>query len=193
MALTPSTMLELGTTAPTFHLPNPASGEMLSLNELADGRALLVMFICNHCPFVVHVRSAYGPLTGDFADQGLKAVAINSNNLETHPQDGPAQMAELVAEMRWDFPFLLDESQSVAKSYQAACTPDYFLFDAQLRLTYRGQLDGARPGNNVPVTGTDLREAIAQTLEGSPVSSPQVPSVGCNIKWKPGNEPAYFG
>ena len=120
-------------------------------------------------------------------------MAINSNNLETHPQDGPAQMAELVAEMRWDFPFLLDESQSVAKSYQAACTPDYFLFDAQLRLTYRGQLDGARPGNNVPVTGTDLREAIAQTLEGSPVSSPQVPSVGCNIKWKPGNEPAYFG
>ena len=193
MALTPSTMLPLGTRAPDFSLPNAVDGGTVSLSDFEEAKALLVMFICNHCPFVVHVREIFGPIARESAEAGLKVVAINSNSLASHAADGPEHMARLVSEMDWDFPFLFDADQSIAKAYRAACTPDYFLFDSELKLAYRGQLDDARPGNDSPVTGSDLRAAIADTLAGAPVSIPQQPSVGCNIKWTPGNEPAYFG
>lgn len=194
MAVTPSTMLPLGTPAPDFSLRDAVSGRMVTLDDAArDAKALLVMFICNHCPYVVHVRSAFGPLARDYAAAGLSVVAVNSNSAESHPQDGPKHMAELATELSWPFAFLFDADQSVARAYAAACTPDFFLFGPDRRLAYRGELDGSRPGKAIPVTGAALRAAIDAVLAGRPAPSPQRPSIGCNIKWKPGNEPSYFG
>jgi len=186
MALVPSTMLPLGTAAPNFELPDAATDQLVGLDQVAEGaQALLVMFICNHCPYVVHVRGAFGPLATHYADAGLRVVAINANSLKTHPQDGPEHMKTLAAEQGWTFPYLFDESQQVARAYDAACTPDFFLFDADRKLAYRGQLDGSRPGSDIPVTGDALRAAIEAVLHGRAVPEPQRPSIGCNIKWDP--------
>lgn len=184
MARTPSTMLELGTKAPDFSLPDSASGKAVSLDQFS-GKPLLVMFISNHCPFVLHVRDELKALGRDY--EGM-VVAIGSNDTSTHPADGPDKMP---AE-GYPFPYLYDESQAVAKAYRAACTPDFYLFDKAHRLAYRGQLDGSRPGNGVPVSGGDLRAAFDALIAGTPVNSDQKPSLGCNIKWKAGNEPNYF-
>ena len=192
MAETPSLMLELGTEAPDFRLPD-TDGRMVGLADFADARALLVMFICNHCPFVKHVRPELAKIGREYASRGVAVVAINSNDAVTYPADGPAQMKEEKARVGYAFPYLFDETQEVAKAYRAACTPDLYVFDSGRRLVYRGQLDGSRPSNPVPVTGKDLRAALDAVLDGRPVGDDQRPSVGCNIKWKPGNEPDYFG
>ncbi len=191
MALTPSNMLPLGIKAPEFALRNAVDGSAVTLKDFEGSEALLVMFICNHCPFVIHVRDELSRLASDYLPRGLAIVAINSNSSVTHPQDGPEHMKELALSQGWEFPFLFDETQSVAQTYKAACTPDFFLLDADRRLVYRGQLDDSRPGNDVPVTGKDLRAAIDAVLAGRPVSEEQKPSIGCNIKWTPGNEPDY--
>lgn len=191
MALTPSTMLELGTAAPAFSLTNAVDGRKVSLDDFAGDRALLVMFICNHCPYVQHVKKELGRLAADYEPRGLGVVAINSNSVETHPEDGPVHMREMAQSEGWRFPYLFDETQRVAKEYRAACTPDFFLFDAERRLTYRGQLDDSRPGNSIPVSGDDLRTAIVAVLAGEAVSEDQKPSMGCNIKWRPDNQPDY--
>lgn len=192
MVMVPSQMLPLGTAAPDFSLPDAVSGKTVSLADFAGKPALLVLFICNHCPFVVHVRDEFGRLEKDFAKRGLAIVAINSNDEKMHPNDGPPHMKKLAAEMGWGFPFLFDATQSVAKAYTAACTPDIYLFDASRKLAYRGQMDDARPGNDKPVNGKDLRAAIEAVLSGKPVPADQRPSAGCNIKWAAGNEPEYF-
>lgn len=191
MALTPSTMLELGTRAPDFTLADAVDDQAISLADFEDAPGLLVMFICNHCPYVQHVLAELGRLASDYRDRGLAVAAINSNSLETHPQDGPAGMRQLALAEGWSFPFLFDQTQEVAKAYKAACTPDFFLFDSEQHLAYRGQLDDSRPGNGIPVTGADLRAAIDSVLAGEQVTGEQKPSMGCNIKWKPGNEPKY--
>ncbi len=193
MALTPSTMLPIGTTAPSFSLPDAQSGETVSLGQFEGAQALLVMFICNHCPYVIHIRDDFGPLADEFAPQGLQVVAINANDLEKYPQDGPENMKALSNELGWAFPFLMDEDQYVAKAYQAACTPDFFLFDADQKLVYRGQWDDSSPGNDKPVNGESIRTAIRALLKGESIEPEQIPAMGCNIKWKPGNAPAYFG
>jgi len=193
MALTPSTMLDLGTSAPDFQLPDVVSGQTISLATFADRPALLVMFICRHCPFVKHVQQELARIGADYQSQGLGIVAISANNVDTHPEDAPDKLKAMAAELGFSFPFCYDESQEVAKAYTAACTPDFFLFDRDRRLVYRGQLDDSRPSNGLPVTGRDLRSAIEAVLAGQPVSPDQRPSIGCNIKWKPGQEPAYFG
>ena len=190
MARTPSTMLPLGTKAPDFRLPD-FDGRMHALEDFSDRRALLVAFICNHCPFVKHVRKEFARFAREHQPLGLAVVAINSNDLAAYPQDGPAGMRAEAAEAGYQFPYLLDEMQAVARAYRAACTPDFFLFDADRRLAYRGQFDDSRPGNGRPVTGADLRAASAAVLGGRPVPTEQTPSIGCNIKWKPGNEPDY--
>ncbi|MDP2576803.1 MAG: thioredoxin family protein [Gemmatimonadota bacterium] len=193
MALKPSTMLPLGSDAPAFELTNAVDGKTVSLGKDYDSApALLVMFICNHCPFVIHVRDELGRVAADYMPKGLAVVAINSNSIESHPQDGPENMKRLAIQEGWEFPFLFDETQEVAKAYKAACTPDLFLFDGDCKLLYRGQLDDSRPSNAIPVTGHDLRAAIEDVLAGAPVSIDQKPSVGCNIKWKRGNEPEYW-
>ena len=184
MALTPSNMLPLGTEAPDFHLPDTVSGEELSLKDLASDQGTLVMFICNHCPFVKHVNLELVRLAGDYQKKGVSFVAISSNDVENYPQDGPQQMKEAASTLGYTFPYLYDETQEVARAYDAACTPDFYLFDGDLKLVYRGQLDGSRPGNDIQVTGADLRKAMDQLLGGLEVSPHQVPSVGCNIKWK---------
>ena len=186
MAVTPSTMLPLGSDAPRFELENSVDGRRISLDDFADKEALLVMFICNHCPYVKHVREELGRLADDYLPRGVGIVAINSNSVDTHPQDGPEHMKELALAEGWGFPYLFDENQDVAKAYRAACTPDFFLFDSDRQLVYRGQLDDSRPGAGVPVTGRDLRAAIEAVLEGEPVPQEQKPSMGCNIKWKNG-------
>lgn len=191
MVLTPSTMLPLGTPAPDFKLVNAVDGKSVALNDFERKAGLLVMFICNHCPYVQHVRGELGRLASDYMPRGVGVVAINSNNVESHPDDTPENMKKMALTEGWEFPFLYDEAQETAKAYRAACTPDFFLFDAELRLVYRGQLDDSRPGNAIPVTGKDLREAIEAVLAGRPVAESQKPSMGCNIKWKPGNEPDY--
>ncbi|UCC81935.1 MAG: thioredoxin family protein [Gemmatimonadota bacterium] len=191
MALTPSSMVALGTPAPAFTLANPVDGSSVSLTDFKGKPALLVMFICNHCPYVQHVQKELGRLAADYMPRGLAVVAINSNSQDTHPQDGPEHMRTLASAEGWSFPFLFDDSQVVAKEYRAACTPDFFLFDSEQRLVYRGQLDESRPGNLIPVTGRDLRGAVDAVLAGDTVAQDQKPSVGCNIKWKPGNEPDY--
>jgi thiol-disulfide isomerase/thioredoxin len=195
MVKTASDMLALGTAAPDFRLKDAVTGREVALGDQAAERPLLVMFICNHCPYVVHVRSEFARLAEDYRGR-LSIVAINSNSAQTHPQDGPDAMRSLALELGWDFPFLFDATQDVAKAYHAACTPDFFLFGAvsggARRLVYRGQLDGSRPGNAVPVTGRDLRSAIEAVLEGREVSADQHASLGCSIKWSPGNEPDYF-
>ncbi|MFQ5679281.1 MAG: thioredoxin family protein [Gemmatimonadota bacterium] len=193
MVQTPSTMLSLGTSLPDFSLSNVIDGQTVTPEEFAASPALLVMFICNHCPFVQHVLPELGRLARDYQARGVGVVAINSNDTDAYPQDGPQPMRQLAFSQGWGFPYLLDEEQGVAKAFRAACTPDFYLFDADRRLVYRGQLDDSRPGNGVPVTGKDLRAALDALLAGEPVSDEQQPSVGCNIKWKPGNEPEYFG
>jgi peroxiredoxin len=188
MALTPSNMLALGTAAPAFTLPS-TTGEIVTLNDFSEASLLLVAFICNHCPFVKHVREELTCLGRDYQPRGVAMVAISSNDVDAFPADSMEKMAEEVVEAGYTFPYLLDESQQVAKAYDAACTPDFFLFDEDRQLVYRGQLDDSRPGNNIPVTGADLRAALDAALAGQPVPGLQKPSMGCNIKWKPGNAP----
>jgi peroxiredoxin len=191
MARTPSTMLPLGTAAPNFSLPN-IDGKTVSLGDFKDAPALLVMFICNHCPFVKHVADELAKLGRDYQAQGAAIVAISSNDVGNHPDDSPAKMKEEASTRGYTFPYLYDESQTVAKAYHAACTPDFFLFDKQQQLVYRGQLDDSRPQSGLPVTGRDLRHALDAVLAGKPVNPEQRASLGCNIKWKSGNEPEYF-
>jgi len=192
MVKTLSTMLELGTPAPDFSLKDVVSGRTISLDTFADDRALLVMFICRHCPFVKHVERELARIGVDYAGRGLGIVAISANDAVKHPDDAPPQLAAMAETLGFTFPFCFDETQSVAKSYTAACTPDFFLFDEDRTLVYRGQLDDSRPESGVPVTGRDLRAAVDAVLQAKPVAAEQRPSIGCNIKWKPGNEPSYF-
>jgi peroxiredoxin len=191
MVKTASTMLELGTSAPDFSLAN-VDGSTVSLSDFTDKRGLLVAFICNHCPFVIHIREQFSKFGKEYQDKGLGIVAISSNDTSTHPQDGPEQMKQEAAAQGYVFPYLYDGTQEVAQAYKAACTPDFFLFDADLKLVYRGQFDSSRPGNGIPVTGEDLRAACDAVLSGSPIPEPQKPSIGCNIKWKEGNAPTYY-
>ncbi|HEY1802374.1 MAG TPA: thioredoxin family protein [Terriglobales bacterium] len=183
MAETRSTMLPLGTTAPNFNLPDP-SGKLLSLGEFKNAPALLVAFICNHCPFVKHIRKEFAAFAKEYQARGVGVVAISSNDAENYPEDGPAKMADEIKQAGYTFPYLYDESQEVAKAYGAACTPDFYLFDRNHRLVYRGQFDDSRPGNARPVTGADMRSAVDAVLAGQAVRADQKPSVGCNIKWK---------
>ncbi|MEY4519345.1 MAG: hypothetical protein RLZZ499_1944 [Cyanobacteriota bacterium] len=192
MVKTASTMLALGTTAPEFHLPDVVSGETISLATFSGSKALLVMFICQHCPFVKHVQSELAKIGHDYRDR-LGIVAISANDVANYPDDSPQKLKEMAQELNFNFPVCYDESQSVSKSYTAACTPDFFLFDSSSKLVYRGQLDDSRPSNGVPVTGKDLRQAIDAVLQDGEINFEQKPSIGCNIKWKPGNEPDYFG
>ena len=192
MARTPSTMLELGTPAPDFVLPD-FDGRQHALADFTPAPALLVVFTCNHCPFVRHVRHVFAAFVREYQARGLAVVAINSNDIENYPQDGPDAMRAEAAELGYAFPYLLDATQDVAKAYRAACTPDFFLFDARRQLVYRGQFDDSRPGNGRPVTGADLRAAVEATLAGGTPAPDQVPSLGCNIKWRKGNEPRYAG
>jgi peroxiredoxin len=186
-----STMLPLGTPAPDFCLPD-GNGRVVSLSEMGGAPALLVAFLCNHCPYVKHLRSGLAQLARDYAPRGLATIGISSNDAVNYPADSPARMAEEARAAGYIFPYLYDESQAVAKAYRAACTPDFYLFDAGPRLVYRGQFDDSRPGNGIPVTGKHLRAALEAVLAAKPVPLEQTPSIGCNIKWKPGNEPEYF-
>jgi peroxiredoxin len=184
MALTESTMLELGTTAPAFSLPDVVSGKTVSLKNLS-ANPLLVLFICTHCPYVKHIEKGIAQLGADYAAKPLNIIAISSNDSEAYPDDSPAGLRAQATRLHFPFPYLYDESQQVAHAYLAACTPDIYLFDKELRLVYRGQFDPSRPGNGIPVTGSDLRAAIDAVLSGRPVAADQRPSIGCNIKWKP--------
>ena len=184
MARTASTMLALGTTAPNFSLPDVVSGKTITRDQVAGPRGLLVMFLCAHCPFVQHVNQELGRLGRDYAGRGIGIVAISSNDADTYPDDGPEGLRRQATEQGFQFPYLFDETQEVAHAYEAACTPDFFLFDANKKLVYRGQLDGSRPGNGVAVDGRDLRAAMDLVLAGKPVATEQKPSIGCNIKWK---------
>jgi peroxiredoxin len=182
--------LALGAEAPDFTLPD-TSGKTYSLSDFAGRPALLIAFICNHCPYVKHIAPAFAKLAKEYQDKGVAIVAVNSNDYEHYPDDSPEKMKEEIAARGYVFPYLIDESQEVAKTYRAACTPDFYLFDADQKLVYRGQMDASRPGNNLPVTGKDLREAIDAVLADRPVSKVQRPSIGCNIKWRAGNSPEY--
>ena len=193
MVKTASTMLALGTAAPDFQLPDVVSGKTISLDSFSDNKALLVMFICQHCPFVIHVREELAKIGHDYRDRPLSMVAISANDVANYPDDSPEKLKQMAKEFKFNFPVCYDESQEVSKAYTAACTPDFFLFDGDNKLVYRGQLDDSRPGNGFPVTGQDLRQAIDFTLEEKEIDFAQKPSIGCNIKWKPGNEPDYFG
>jgi len=184
MSLTESTMLALGTPAPDFHLPDVISGDTVGLADLSGTKALLVMFICRHCPYVKHVQTELAQIGKDYEGRSLRVVAISSNDAGTYPDDAPASLQRMADELGFNFPLLYDESQDVARAYSAACTPDFFLFDESRKLVYRGQLDDSRPGNGKPVTGQDLRGAIETLLSGGTVNPNQRPSVGCNIKWK---------
>jgi peroxiredoxin len=177
-------MFPLGSKAPDFSLPDAVSGKIIALSDVAGARATLVMFICNHCPYVIHVNPELVRLAKDYADKGVGIVAISSNDVEKYPEDSPEKMKETAAQMGYVFPYLFDATQEVAKSYDAACTPDFYLFDGNLKLAYRGRLDGSRPKNDIPVSGVDLRNALNAVLEGRPVDAKQYPSGGCNIKWK---------
>jgi peroxiredoxin len=181
--------LELGSPVPDFTLADVVHGREIALDDGSGAAGVLLMFICNHCPFVIHVREEFQRLMDDFGSLGLRIIAINSNDVNLYPQDGPGPMKALAQELGWTFSYCLDPDQSVARAYAAACTPDFFLMDGALRLFYRGQLDGSRPGNDVPVTALDLRAAIDDLLAGRPAPIVQTPSIGCNIKWTPGQEP----
>ena len=191
MALTPSTMLPLGTAAPDFKLPD-TGGKMVSLADFKGQPALLVVFICNHCPYVIHLRAGLAQLARDYLPRNVGMAGISSNDAANYPADSPDKMKEEAKKAGYLFPYLYDETQAVAKSYRAACTPDIFLFDRNQRLVYRGQFDASRPNNGIPVTGNDLRAALDAVLAGKAVSEKQIPSIGCNIKWKAGNAPDYF-
>ncbi len=191
MVQTNSQMLPLGTEAPDFSLPD-ADGELHALDDAGNADAWLVMFICNHCPFVKHVRDELARLGEDYLPRNVGVFAINSNDFDKHPDDSPAKMKEEAKAAAYRFPYLVDKDQVVAKAYRAACTPDFYLFDADRRLAYRGQLDDSRPSNNKPVNGRDVRNALEAVLDGKNVPDDQTPSIGCNIKWREGNAPAYF-
>ncbi|MBW4577763.1 MAG: thioredoxin family protein [Aphanothece sp. CMT-3BRIN-NPC111] len=191
MARTASTMLPLGTQAPDFQLPDVVSGTTISPGTFT-GKALLVMFLCRHCPFVKHVQAELAQIGKDYAGRDIGIVAISANDATNYPDDAPDRLKAMAQEQGFTFPLCYDESQEIAKAYTAACTPDFFLFDADQRLVYRGQLDDSRPSNNKPVTGEDLRAALDAVLAGQTVNPNQNPSIGCNIKWKPGNEPTYY-
>lgn len=193
MALTASTMLPLGTKAPDFHLPEVVSGKATSLSTFADKKVLLVMFICRHCPFVKHVQKELAQLGKDYFTKDVAIIAISANDAKNYPDDAPESLKAFATEQGFTFTLCYDESQETAKAYTAACTPDFFVFDGDRKLVYRGQLDDSRPSNGKPVTGEDLRAAIEAVLADKPVTDEQKPSVGCNIKWKPGNQPSYFG
>ena len=184
MAATPSTMMPLGTIAPAFTLPDTVSGKVMSLSELKGQNATLVMFICNHCPYVLHVNGELVKIAGEYQPKGVSFIAISSNNVINYPQDSPELMKVQAAKVGYTFPYLYDETQDVARAYDAACTPDLYLFDRDLKCVYRGQLDDSRPKNDIPVTGKDLRTALDAVLGGTPVPERQIPSIGCNIKWK---------
>jgi peroxiredoxin len=186
-----STMLPIGTEAPPFSLP-ATDGRTVSLETMGDAPAFLVIFLSNHCPYVKHLRKGLADFAREYRERGVGIAAINSNDIDRYPDDSPERMAEEVEVAGYVFPYLFDETQEVARAYRAACTPDFYLFDGNRRLVYRGQFDGSRPGNDVPVTGEDLRAAVDAVLEGRKPSAEQRPSVGCNIKWLPGNEPDYF-
>jgi len=184
MALTESNMLDLGIKAPYFNLPDTISDKMVTLGDIKGENATLVMFICNHCPYVIHINEELVKLTNDYKEKGLGVVAISSNDIVNYPQDGPDKMKSHAKESTYNFPYLFDENQEVAKAYDAACTPDFYLFDGELILRYRGRLCPSRPNSGIPVTGEDLREAIDSILSGKEVTEIQYPSAGCNIKWK---------
>ncbi|WP_378183708.1 thioredoxin family protein [Aquimarina sp. SS2-1] len=184
MARTPSNMLPLGTIAPDFTLVDTITNDRLSLNDVKGEKGTVVMFICNHCPFVIHVNEEIVRVANDYRVQGFGFVAISSNDIENYPQDAPELMWKTAQKNKYTFPYLYDETQEIAKAYDAACTPDFYLFDAELKLIYRGQLDDSRPGNGIPVNGRDLRQALDAVLKNSKVVQPQKPSIGCNIKWK---------
>jgi peroxiredoxin len=184
-------MLPLGTKAPDFSLPD-TEGNIVSPEDFEDEPALLVVFMCNHCPYVKHIIEPFVDIVKEYQGKGVGVVGINSNDVEEYPEDNPANMVLAKKSFGFTFPYLYDEDQEAAKSYHAACTPDFFLFDKNRELVYRGQLDSSRPGNDIPITGKDLRAAMDAVLEGKPVPNDQRPSLGCNIKWKPGNEPSYF-
>ncbi len=184
MSLTPSNMLPLGTTAPDFQLPDTRAGKTVSLQEIKSDKATVVMFICNHCPYVKHVKDEIARLAADYQPKGIAFAAISANDVEKYPEDGPEAMREKAQAWHFIFPYLYDETQDVARAYEAACTPDFYVFDKNLALVYRGQLDDSRPGNGKPLTGKDMRAALDAILADKPVSQEQIPSVGCNIKWK---------
>ena len=184
MALTESNMLPLGTKAPAFELPDTVSGNTLSLDSLQSDKATVIMFLCNHCPYVIHVNEGLVNLVSRYREKGVAFIGISSNDAVKYPQDGPEQMKVNAQKVGYSFPYLYDESQDVAKAYDAACTPDFYVFDGEMKLAYRGRLDGSRPSNGIPVTGDDLAAAIDAVLNDEPVSEIQVPSAGCNIKWK---------
>jgi len=184
MARTPSTMVALGTNAPHFILPDTVSGKDISLKNIKGEKGTMIMFICNHCPFVKHINAELVRLANDYKYKGIGFVAISSNDVVNHPDDAPGLMTQVAKELKYPFPYLYDESQEIAKAYDAACTPDFFIYDKELRLVYRGQLDDSRPGNEVPVTGKDIRYALDCLIKNVPIPKEQRPSIGCNIKWK---------
>lgn len=192
MAAVESIMLELGTKAPDFNLKNALDGSEVSLSDFRGAKGVLVIFMSNHCPFVKHVRQGIIDVAKEYQEKGVEPVAIMSNDVKSHPDDHPDRMKEECEKYNYPFPYLHDQTQEVAKAYKAACTPDFFLFDKNFKLFYRGQLDDARPGNNKPVNGMDLRIALNKLLDGKEAPEVQKPSMGCNIKWKPGNKPDYF-
>ncbi len=191
MARTPSNMIDIGTIAPDFNLTEPLTGKHIALSNFTN-KPLLVVFSCNHCPYVLHILNEFVRYADDMMPQGLSIVMINANDVANYVDDSPEKMIELIQKYTFKFPYLYDESQAIAKAYQAACTPDFFLFDAQHTLVYRGQFDSSRPRNNDPITGKDLRAATEALLKGRPINKQQTPSLGCNIKWKAGNAPDYF-
>ena len=184
MSNTPSNMLSLGTPAPAFNLIDTVSGKMISLNEVKEEAATVIMFICNHCPFVIHVNEQLIVLANEYKNNGVGFAAISANDVENYPQDSPELMKKLARELSYPFPYLYDETQEVAKAYDAACTPDFYIFDSDQKLVYRGQLDASRPGNDKPINGKDIRNAMDAILAGNEVDQNQIPSMGCNIKWK---------
>ncbi|RAL24033.1 thioredoxin family protein [Thermoflavimicrobium daqui] len=184
MALTESNMFPLGTTAPSFNLPDVVSGRTVSLQELRSNIATVLMFICNHCPYVKHVQNQLVLLANDYLPKGVSFIAINANDAEKYPDDSPEKMKEIAQQLGYPFPYLFDETQEVAKAYQAACTPDFYIFDKEMKCVYRGQLDDSRPGNDLPVTGETIRLALDSLLQNAPVTVKQKPSIGCNIKWR---------
>ena len=184
MALTPSVMIPLGSEAPAFNLPDTVSGRNKSLDELKSDIATVIMFICNHCPYVKHVQTGLVELANDYLPKGVNFIAINSNDVLNYPDDSPENMKAVAERLGYPFPYLFDETQEIAKAYDAACTPDFFIYDKDLKLVYRGQMDDSRPGNGKPVTGADIRKALDELIAGSEISGDQMPSIGCNIKWK---------
>jgi len=184
MALTPSTMLPLQTVAPNFNLPDTVSGNQVSLHDVKSDAATVIMFICNHCPFVKHLNAGLAKFANEYLEKGVSFIAISSNDVENYPDDSPEKMKALAAQEGFNFPYLYDEDQSIAKAYDAACTPDFYIFDKDLKLAYRGQFDSSRPNTDIPVTGESMRKALDEILAGKQVSVEQLPSMGCNIKWK---------